>query len=230
MKRTDITPGQVVSQVTFRDSRQGWPVMVLSTDPYEQDRRRFDVVRARGARLSQGSYSRNAVGLLAVRLSFSMNNVGEGQPMDVLTFRAKAERLYGLASVEHAPAAIEANAIGSEHARDILDDDGTPLGRYVLLTGLQMIAGDYIELTLAERRAEVQRQSYADEAEQARVANVATYRSLADRLDKLGLTGYHCADWESPTRFERVSFGDMERLLDLAESAVRANKAAGIGD
>ena len=93
-----------------------------------------------------------------------------------------------------------------------------------------MIAGDYIELTIAERRAEVQRQSYADEAEQARVANVATYRSLAYRLDKLGLTGYHCADWESPTRFERVSFGDMERLLDLAESAVRANKAAGIGD
>jgi hypothetical protein len=92
-----------------------------------------------------------------------------------------------------------------------------------------MVRGDYIEMVLAHREAEAARASFAAEAEQEGLARLATYRSLAARLDKLGITGYSAADWERPSRFESMRFGDLERLLDLAESAVRANRAAGIG-
>ena len=216
MKRTEIEPGGVYSQVSYRDSRKGWPVMILSEASYTMDWRTKVLDHAGMTRLVQGDYRKSAVGLLAVKLGFSMN---EGE--DVLDFRAKVEKLRELVDVSAAITALNASGDKGWDDREhlnIRDAEGELLGHYVHLTGLQMVMGPYVELTLAERRAEAQRDAYAAEHEQQRVANVATFRSLAGRLDNLGITGYHAADWESPTRFEALSFEDMERLVELAEA------------
>jgi hypothetical protein len=217
MKRSDITPCQIVSQLSYRDSRQGWPVLVLSLDSYRVDYRSRELEHAGHARLVGTPAMVEQVGLLTVHLSFSMHH----EPlMDVLDFRAKAERLRELASVPAAIAAINASAGKSWDDREhlyIRDADGELLGHYELLTGLQMIAGDYVELTLAERHAEVQRQSYAEQAEQERLANVVRARRQLARLAELGITGYHVSDWESPTRAAALSFEHMDQLLDWAE-------------
>lgn len=229
MKRSDITPGQVVSKVSFRDSRQGWPIMILSLDSYRRDWHGRAVELAGRDRLVAGSHRLSEVGLLTVSLAFSMNDTGESPPMDVLDFRIKAEKLRELASADAAVAALSAGKAWDDREHlHIKDADGELLGVYELLTGLQMVAGDYVELILAERQRAAQSARYAAEAEQARVANVERFNGLAGRLDELGITGYHAGSYESPSRFERLRFEDMERLLDLAESAVRANRAAGI--
>jgi hypothetical protein len=227
MKRADIKPGQVVSKLSYRDSRQGWPVLILSTDSYTQDWRTSNVTHAGRERLVQGSYRKSAVGLLAVNLGFSMHtnrgDEGDQPPMDVLEFRVKVEQVRELVSIGAAMEALYTRAREgfsvNHNALLIRDAEGLVVASYELLTGLQLVDGDYIEQTLAERRRQAELSRYAGEAEQARVANVATYRALAGRLDALGITGYHVADWESPTRFEKLSFEDMERLVELAELA-----------
>jgi hypothetical protein len=215
MKRSDIKPQGVYSLVSYRDSRQGWPVMILSADSYELDRRTKVLDHAGRDRLSRGDHFNGAVGLLTVKLAFSMN---EGE--DVLDFRAKVDKLRDLVDVSAAITAINASADKAWDDREhlmIRDAEGELLGHYELLTGLQMVPGPYVELTLAHRQAEAQRDAYAAEHEQARVASVATFRSLSGRLDALGITGYHVADWESPTRFEGMRFEDMETLVTMAE-------------
>lgn len=238
MKRADIKPGDLVSKHSFRDSRQGWPMLILSTDSYERHWRTDEVTNVGGARLVQGDLRRCTVGLLAVHLSFDMHSGtgddGDGPPMDVLEFRAKVEQVRELVSVEAAIAAIYQRARegwSTDHnALLIHDAEGTVVASYELLTGLQLVQPDYIGETLAERRRQSEATRYATEAEQARVADVATYRAIAARLDALGVTGYHTGDWESHHgRFDKLSFDDLETILDLAESAVRANQAAGIG-
>lgn len=233
MKRGDITPGEVYSKVSYRDSRQGWPVLILTTHSYEQHYRTDVLANVGNARLVQGSvvHRKSAVGLLAVSLSFSMHTPqgedGDGPLMDVLEFRAKVEQVRELVSVKAAIQAIEQRAregwSTDRNALLIHDAEGTVVGSYELLTGLQMIQGPYVALTLAERDRERMVAQYAAEAEQTRMANVATFQRLAERLDKLGITGYWCAPYESPTRFERLTFEDMERLIDLAEIGTHHN-------
>lgn len=228
MKRADIEPFGVYSKVSYRDSRQGWPVMILSTDSYLLDWRTSDVTHAGSARLVQGDYrTRSAVGLLSVSLAFDMHSgtgdEGDGPPMDVQEFHRKVARLRERASVRAAIAAIQAKAERGygcpNEVYAVMNQDGTVLGFYELLTGLQMIAGDYVALTLAERQRAAETARYVAAAKQARTENVATFQRLAERLDKLGITGYWCSPHESPTRFEGLRFEDMERLLDLAEQA-----------
>lgn len=225
MKRSEITPGEVYSKLSYRDSRQGWPVLILSTDSYERNWRTDVLMNAAGTRLRSGNFRVSTVGLLAVSLGFSMHS-GRGEdgtepPMDVLEFRARVEQVRELVSVKGAIEAIEQRArdgwSGDHNALLIHDAEGTVVASYELLTGLQMVAGPYIALTLAERQRQAQSTRYAHEHERQRVANVGTFRALAERLDKLGITGYHVADWESPTRFEAMAFDDMDALLCLAE-------------
>ena len=219
MNRTDIEPGGVYSKVSFRDSRQGWPVMILSTLSYRKDYRTDLVTPAGTTRLANLSYSKRqaAVGLVAVHLAFSMN---EGE--DVLAFRAKVKRLRELVSVEAGVEALNKSAVKSWDDREHLavkDADGTLLGTYELLTSLVLVPGDYVALTLAERRSAAEREHYASEAEKSRVADVQRYNELADRLDRLGITGYHAADWESPHgRFDKLTFDDLDMLIVGAEN------------
>lgn len=225
MKRKDITPGKVYSLLSYRDSRQGWPVMILSKDSYQKHHRTHVVDIAGNDRLVQGDYLRSAVGLIVVKLGFSMTEPtgpdGDGPMMDVRDFHRKVAVLRERASVVKGLAALNDSrdrAWDDREHLNIRDQDGILLGHYELLTGLQMVQGPYVELTLAERQAEAQRTRYGQEAEQARVADVATYRSLAARLDALGITGYHCGDRESPHgRFEKLTFEDMDTLVSLAE-------------
>ena len=224
MKRADITPGEVYSLASYRDDRQGRPIMILDTHSYQRHHRTHVVDYAGTDRLVQGDYRKSAVGLLTVKLAFDMHS-GRGEegnepPMDVLEFRAKVEELRELVSVQAAIKALNVEA-ASWDDRDHLyihNAEGEFLGTYELLTGLQMVQGPYVALTLAERQRQAQSHAYAEQAEQERVADVARYRSLAERMDKLGITGYHVADWESPHgRFEKLAFNDLALLLDLAE-------------
>lgn len=228
MKRKDITPGEVYSLLSFRDSRQGWPVMILSTDSYQQHHRTHVVDIAGNDRLVQGDYRRSAVGLITVKLGFSMHTPtgpdGDGPLMDVLEFRAKVEQVRELASVVKGLAALNESRDKAWDDREHLmvrDAEGTILGHYELLTSLQMVQGPYIALTLAEQQRAAQSRVWADEAEQQRVLDVETAQSLAARLTALGITGYHVARWESPTRFPGLSLEDMDTLVSLAEKCRR---------
>lgn len=218
MKRADITPGEVYSLASYRDSRTGWPVMILSTDSYQRHHRTHVVDIAGNDRLVQGDYRRSAVGLIVVKLGFSMN---EGE--DVLDFRARVERVRELVSVVKGLAALNASIDKAWDDREHLmvqDAEGTILGHYELLTGLQMVQGPYIALTLAERRAEAQRHVYADELEQERVAAVARHNGIAGRLGNLGVMIARAADYEHPSMV-KMSFEQAERLIDLAEKCRR---------
>ena len=215
MKRADITPGEVYSLASYRDDRQGWPVLILSTDSYQRHHRTGVVDIAGNDRLVRGDYRKSAVGLIVVKLGFGLDD-GE----DVLDFRAKVERVRELASVVKGLAALNESRDRAWDDRDYLDvrdAEGTYLGHYELLTGLQMVQGPYIALMLAERQRAAQSRVWADEAEQQRVLDVATFNGLAERLTALGITGYHAAAYESPTRFERLSFEDMDTLVSMAE-------------
>lgn len=230
MKRKDITPGEVYSLVSYRDSRQGWPFMILSADSYSLDWRTKVLDHAGTARLVQGDYHKSAVGLLAVRLAFSMHTPqgedGDGPLMDVLEFRAKVAELSDLADIPQAIAAINASGDKAWDDREhlhIRNAEGELLGTYELLTGLLMVQGLYIPLTLAERERERIVAKHADEAERQRVANVETAQGLSARLTALGITGYHVARWESPTRFPGLSFEDMDALVCLAEAGWRSD-------
>lgn len=225
MKRKDITPGEVYSLASFRTSRQGWPVMILSTDSYQRHHRTNMVDIAGSDRLTKGDYFTSAVGLIVVKLAFDMHTpTGEdsdGPLMDVLDFRAKVEQVRELASARTGLFALNESRERAWDDREhlmIRDAEGDILGHYELLTGLQMVQGPYIPLTLAQRAAELRTASYAAEHERQRVAAVATANELADRLDRLGITGYHVADWESPTRFAGLSFEDIETLIVGAEN------------
>lgn len=225
MKRKDITPGKVYSLLSYRDSRQGWPVMILSKDSYQKHHRTHVVDIAGNDRLVQGDYRRSAVGLIVVKLGFSMN---EGE--DVLDFRAKVDQVRERASVVKGLAALNVTdkAWDDRDHLNITDDEGNVLGHYELLTGLQMVQGPYIALTLAERQAQAQSRVWADELEQQRVAAVARHNGIAGRLGNLGIMIARAADYEHPSMV-KMTFEQAERLLSLAESADRANKQAGIG-
>lgn len=226
MKRSNIEPGMVVSKVSYRDQRQGSPVLILSTDSYQRHWREGTLTNAGRERLISGDYRNSAVGLLAVDLTFNMHagtgDEGDGPPLDVLEFRARVEQVRELVSVPAAIAAIEQRAregFLSEHNPLVVRDaEGTVVGSYELLTSLQMVQGEYVPLTLAERQRAAQSTRYAHEHEQRRVRDVARFNELAGRLDNLGITGYHAASYESPSRFAAMSFEDTERLVELAEA------------
>jgi hypothetical protein len=230
MKRSDIDPGGVYSLVSYRNSRQGWPVMILSQDSYERHHRTKVVTHAGRERLVQGDYQRSAVGLLTVKLAFDMHS-GQGDegtepPMDVLDFRAKVERVHELASVEAGVAALNESIDKAWDDREhlyIRDAEGELLGTYELLTSLQMVRGSYVPLTLDERRAEAQRAAYATEHEQARLAAVAEHNELADRLDALGFTGYHEPSYASPGSAMSIKVADLELLVEMAERYASEN-------
>jgi hypothetical protein len=230
MKRSDIDPGGVYSLVSYRDSRQGWPVMILSKDAYHRDWRTKTVAPSASTRLVQGDYRNSAVGLLTVKLAFSMHSgrgdEGDEPPMDVLEFRAKVETLHELVSVEACVAALNAGIDRAWDDREhlfIRDAEGELLGTYELLTSLQMVRGSYVPLTLDERRAEAQRAAYATEHEQARLAAVAEHNELADRLDALGFTGYHEPSYASPGSAMSIKVADLELLVEMAERYASEN-------
>jgi hypothetical protein len=226
VKRNDIDPGGVYSLVSYRDSRQGWPVMILSTDSYELDWRTKVLDHAGRARLVQGDYRHSAVGLLTVKLGFSMHSGrgddGDEPPMDVLEFRAKVEKLRDLVDVSAAITALNASADKVWDDREhlyIRDAEGELLGTYELLTGLQMVPGSYVPMVLSERRAEAQRNAYASEHEQQRVARVADFRELRARLQALGLMDMEGTLYDSSdVHTVKLSFATMARLLTMAET------------
>ena len=215
MKRADIEPGKVYgySEGTTRIYRYD-PVMVVSTDLYMIDRYKRTLGPAdeyhRTITSGRRSYD-NAVGLLAVNLT------PEGlSNLDVVG---------SLVTPEAAVAGINGGG------RDITLPRGLAvLGRYTLITNQRYLHGDYatLQAELDEADAPAQR---ARPTGPSRTAWPAwpRYRALEGRLGALGITGYAVGDWENKSRFEGLRFEDMDTLLDLAESAVRANKNAGIG-
>lgn len=61
------------------------------------------------------------------------------------------------------------------------------------------------------------RNERSEGAERERIATVALHNSLADRLDKLGLTGYHVQSYESPGSRMKIKVTDLEALVEMAE-------------
>lgn len=212
MKRADIEIGPVYGFSEDRARIYHYsPVIVLSLDSYTRARygnRALKPADQPRERLNRGGWRTHTapVGLLSVMLYHTDHD--------------SLRRVRALATVEAAVRALDENVNSLLDITDGTDaQTGQPvvLGRYILVTSAGDFHGLYSELTAALEAADRQRQEYATEAEQARVANVETYRALAERLDKLGVTGYHCADWESPTRFDRLTFEDMDALVCLAE-------------
>lgn len=210
MKRGDIQIGPVYGYSEDRKYITRYqPVILLSLDSYERARygtKLLAPTHEPREKLNRGGWRThtNPVGLLGVMLT-------AGTDHDTL------RRVRALVSVEEALAAQN----GQRENRSVVDPDDPEheLGRYILVTATADLQGDYAELTAALEAAEDARARYADAAEQARVADVARYNELADRLDRLGVTGYHASGWESPHgRFEKLTFDDLELLIVGAEN------------
>jgi hypothetical protein len=203
VKKADIRPFEVYGYSEYRDPTSYGPVMVISTSLFE--RSKFgsrNLVPARPGhtqmqRASYGSSTMYSVGMLTVDLADVSHDA--------------VRKLRALVSTD---AAME--AINSGHP-DIMDPDDPEkrLGRYGYLTNQRYLHGDYYELTRAKEEAERARAEYAMAEEQARLARLAEHNALADRLDKLGLTGYHRASYESPGTTVKIKVADLEELLDL---------------
>src|SRR6185312_15053407 len=97
--------------------------------------------------------------------------------------------------------------------RNIMDPDNPEriLGQYRMLTSSAYLHGDYQELTARLDDAARKRQELADDRENIRKRQVAERNALADRLDKLAMTGYHAATYESPGSMISIKVGDLEQ-------------------
>lgn len=217
MKRADIRAGQVYghNESTTRHYHYQ-PVVVLSLNSYCLNR--YTHVLAPDSNPSEGlttgrSTYGSAVGLLCVMLSAEATSAED------------VAKVLRVATPEAAVAGINGDGL------QVFDPDVDlrVLGRYILLTRAQYLHGDYRELTDALEAREQRTRTIAQQHEEARLERLYRCNALAGRLDALDITGYHVRDYESPERFPKLSFDDMEELIELAESAVRANKAAGIG-
>jgi hypothetical protein len=202
MKRADIKAGHVYGYNESRDFISHYtPVLVLSTDLYVIPRfGAYKLVLAGPQHTKmQGTPYRDQVGLLAVRL-WSMDTVAVAKVTQQATTEAAVAGLNG-------------------ECRDVLDPDDPDrrLATYFLLKNQRYLHGDYHELAAELDAAERQRDEHDAAREADRVARLGTYNALADRLTALGITGYHAADWENKSRFEGLTFDDMDALLLLAE-------------
>jgi hypothetical protein len=108
-------------------------------------------------------------------------------------------------------------------------DGDAVLGTYRLITNSRYLHGDYIAWYRNKREEDRRRDEYAAEVDDARRARLARYRALNARLETLGLKDNQYVGDYSDVHAFHLPFDTVERLLSLAESAVRANKAAGIG-
>ena len=208
MKRGDIKTGHLYGYSEDRKYIAAYrPVLILSLDSYERARygdRLLKLSHQPREKLNRGGWRThtNPVGLLAVMLTNGTDTIA----------LAKVARL---ATVEEALAAQN----GQRENRAVVDPDDPEheLGRYILVTATADLHGDYDELTAKLEAAERQRTADALAVETDRQARRATHNELADRLDKLGITGYHVGEYENPHRFAKMSFEDMEALVCLAE-------------
>lgn len=222
MKRADIKAGEVYGyNESVSHVHHYRPVVVLSTDLYMVDRYSHEITRAdryhkvmSSGRASYGS----AVGMLVVFPNFDSRNE---------RYDALLERLLELATAEEAVQKLGRDS-DSRALTDGEGDETVILGYYALLTHQRYLHGDYRTLRAALDEDERKRREYADEVERERKERVRRHNELASRLDALGLTGYHVQSYESPSHMVSIKVEDLEELLALAESAVRANKAAGI--
>jgi hypothetical protein len=206
VRKADIKPFEVYGYSEHRTGIYHYsPVMVISTDMYERSRYgERNLVPARPGmqrfqRASFGSGNMYTVGMIMVELADASHDT--------------VRKLRELVSTD---AAMEAINSGERNIMDP-DDPEKRLGRYGLLTNQRYLHGDYYELTRALEDSRRRDARLREEREQARKAAVAEHEALADRLDKLGLTGYHRASYESPGTTVKVKVGDLEELLRLAE-------------
>jgi hypothetical protein len=205
MKRKDIELGKVYGYSEQSGMRRIYrydAVMVLSADLFMIDRYKRTIGPADEYHTTmtsgRASYG-NAVGLLCVDLRST-------DPGDVAKVRK-------LATVEGALEGIN----GAGRAIHDPDDAECALGQYFLLTNQRHLHGDYYELVAELEASERQSKRAAQQHEEARLAAVERHNALAVRLDALGITGYHVMAYESPSRFEKLRFEDMDELITLAE-------------
>jgi hypothetical protein len=203
MKRADIKAGHVYGyNESMTHIYRYQPVLVISTDLYQRPRygsdRSIHPADQHHTSIRSGrNYQGDAVGLLVVFL--------HKDGLDDL------DRAIEFATPEAALAAIN-------HAdtRDVTDA-GRVLGRYALLTSQRYLHGDYAELEATLEHNRQMRDKHANKVEQARLAAVAQHNELADRLDALGITGYHVPAYAHPGDDLSIRLADLELLVGMAE-------------
>jgi hypothetical protein len=204
MKRADIKPMELYGYAEDRQPYQYSAVMVLTTNLYmtEQFGARQTVPAPPGRRMQRGNSYRNLVGMPMVYVC--------------RTDHDSVRRLRSLASLEA--------ALDAFNGRDGTDDRiGEPavLGRYEMLTNAGYLHGGYYELTAALDERKRRNAELEQAQERGRQERLARFNDIVLRLGDLGITGYHAGSWENPSRFEGLTFDDMEGLLDLAEKGAR---------
>lgn len=216
MKRADIEAGKIYAYDESQSRHYRYDaVLVLSTDLYMLRRQggssdKIELAdRFHTTMKSGGNWRNDATGLLVLHLTTT--------GLDDL------ERTIALASVEGALAGIGND--GRVLADGTDDQTGNPvvLGHYALLTNQRYLHGEYAVLQAELDAAERLRNEYSERAERDRVALVAARNEQADRLDSLGLTGYHVQSYESPGAHVKIKADDLETLLELAEHAYADN-------
>lgn len=167
---------------------------------------------------SGGRWRNDQVGILVVHLGFTASDPD---------YDAKLARVRELATVKAALAGLNGSPEylydPGDSTRDVRDgtdaQTGQPvvLGRYALLSNQRYLHGDYRTLQAGLDEAARLRNEYAEGAEQARTVAVKARNELADRLDSLGLTGYHVQSYESPGTRMSIKADDLEALVEMAE-------------
>lgn len=209
MKSKDIEPFAVYAYTEDRAHIYRYSaVMVLSTDLYMTHRfgdRQTELAPPRSTMRRAKSYE-NRVGMLMVYMhSVSHDDV---------------RRLRALVSVEQALDAFNGrNGVTT----DIKDPDNPEryLGSYRVLTNAGYLRGDYFELTARLDEARRKRDEMAQKHEERRLASLAEYKRLNARLTALGVEDReYVGEHSSPSSF-RLSFEDMERLVEMAEHGMK---------
>jgi hypothetical protein len=210
MKLADIVPEGVYAYGKSNTPYHTTPYVVLSTERYMHVDRDSRWTKAhKDDKMGTGRrYPYRTVGLPAVHLYFT-----DEDPQ----YLTKLARVLEVATVE-----------GAKSGAEVRDGDAV-LGTYRLITSSRYLHGDYIAWYREKRQRDRDREEHADRVEKSRLSRLARYRALNARLEALGFKdGQYVGDYSDVHSF-KIGLDTMERLLSLAESAVRANKAAGIG-
>lgn len=170
MKRKDMETGKPYAYARNRDPWGYKAYVLLSTTPHRDQRQKKGLRAEPGATLGMGQgYWSSAVGLPAVEL----NEDREGG-FDPAEAAAKVMKL----------ATVEDYAGG----KPVLDEDGTGLGTYHLVTSYSYLRGDYAE-EMAKLQAQKDARAAARQAaEHQRRARVEATNAVLAQIKAMGIT------------------------------------------